>query len=287
MWLFQSFWIVFLETSRRFDLSSRSLGHVMFSSAGDAQEAGAGGRLGAAGIPVHGSLMGRFSLCIWLLSLFFWSIVALWSPTPVGMVRLLCSLKRFPSGRLVSPMYTCAGSWSHVISYMTPHFLSFRCTRMERRMFTGHVTKASRWEVETSWSFKKHDRKWVKKSHFNIMNIGSNNTFSNYMYGFYYFAKTWDDPLGVTGTWFVTICLPALRLNNLLKNPLEGLESDLSGGNSVSSVGQGGGFSAAMFSRIHRRRLLHASAPWRQLRAQCLVTGARTVTSETINVYKV
>ena len=30
-----------------------------------------------------------------------------WSPKPVGMVRLVC-LKRFPSGRLVSPMYTCA-----------------------------------------------------------------------------------------------------------------------------------------------------------------------------------
>ena len=42
-----------LETSRRFD-STRSLGHVMFSFAGTAQEAGAGGRLGAAGIPVHG-----------------------------------------------------------------------------------------------------------------------------------------------------------------------------------------------------------------------------------------
>ena len=65
-----------------------------------------------------------------------------WSPTPVGMVRLVCSLKRFPNGRLVSPMYTCAGSWSHVISYMTPHFLSFGvlsfgCTRMDRRVFTG------------------------------------------------------------------------------------------------------------------------------------------------------
>ena len=33
-----------------------------------------------------------------------------WSPTPVGMVRLACSLKSFPSGRLVSPMYRCAGS---------------------------------------------------------------------------------------------------------------------------------------------------------------------------------
>ena len=57
----------FLETSRRSDLSSRSLGHVMFSFAGTAQEAGAGGRSGAAGIPVHGSLMGRFSFGpLWL-----------------------------------------------------------------------------------------------------------------------------------------------------------------------------------------------------------------------------
>ena len=54
---------MFLETQRRFDLSSRSIGHLMFSFAGTAQEAGAGGRSGAAGIPVHGSLMGRFSLC--------------------------------------------------------------------------------------------------------------------------------------------------------------------------------------------------------------------------------
>ena len=40
---------------------------MMFSFAGTAQGAGAGGRSGgggAAGIPVHGSLMGRFSLCI-------------------------------------------------------------------------------------------------------------------------------------------------------------------------------------------------------------------------------
>ena len=46
--------------------STRSLGHVMFSFPGTAEEAGAGDRSGAAGIPVHGSLMGRFSLCIWL-----------------------------------------------------------------------------------------------------------------------------------------------------------------------------------------------------------------------------
>ena len=42
----------------------------------------------------------------------------------------------------------------------------------------GHVTKASSWEVKTSWSFKKHDQKWVNNSHFNIMKIGSNNIFS-------------------------------------------------------------------------------------------------------------
>ena len=45
----------FCETSQPFDLSSRSLGHVI-SFAGTAQEAGAGGRSGAAGNPVHGSL---------------------------------------------------------------------------------------------------------------------------------------------------------------------------------------------------------------------------------------
>ena len=79
---------MFLETARRFDLSSRSLGHAMFSFAGTAQEAGAGGRSGAAGIPVHGSLMGHFSLCIWLLSLFVWSIVALW------LARWCCQVKQ-------------------------------------------------------------------------------------------------------------------------------------------------------------------------------------------------
>ena len=36
----------------------------MISFTGTAQVAGAGGRSGAAGIPVRGSLMGRFSLCI-------------------------------------------------------------------------------------------------------------------------------------------------------------------------------------------------------------------------------
>ena len=61
MIFFTHFGSFFLETSRRFDLSSRSLGHVMFSFAGTAQEAGADGRSVAAGIPVHGSLMGDFS----------------------------------------------------------------------------------------------------------------------------------------------------------------------------------------------------------------------------------
>ena len=55
---------MFLKLSRRFGFSTKSLGHVMFSFAGTAQEAGAGGRLGAAGIPVPGSLMDHFSLCI-------------------------------------------------------------------------------------------------------------------------------------------------------------------------------------------------------------------------------
>ena len=42
MWNFHSFWIVCFETSRRFDLSSRSLGHVI-SFAGNAQEANMAG----------------------------------------------------------------------------------------------------------------------------------------------------------------------------------------------------------------------------------------------------
>ena len=48
----------------------------MFSLEELPQEAGAGGRSGAAGIRVRGSLMGRFSLS--LPSLCFWSTVALW-----------------------------------------------------------------------------------------------------------------------------------------------------------------------------------------------------------------
>ena len=92
----------FCETSQRFDLSSRSLSHVIFFfPAGTAQEAGAGGRSGAAGSPVHGSLMGCFSL--WASFIFFLvhcgSLVSTlvlssetecpvalqWSPTPVGI----------------------------------------------------------------------------------------------------------------------------------------------------------------------------------------------------------
>ena len=65
-----------------------------------------------------------------------------WSPTPVGMVRLVCSLKRFPSGRLVSPMYTCAGP-DRMLSRIRPHTfcLSACClsdvgpTRKEHRVF--------------------------------------------------------------------------------------------------------------------------------------------------------
>ena len=50
----------YFETLYKFGFSSRSLGHVMFSFAGTAQEAGAGGRSGAAGNPVRGSLMVLF-----------------------------------------------------------------------------------------------------------------------------------------------------------------------------------------------------------------------------------
>ena len=53
---------MFLKLSRRFGFSTRSLGHVIFSFVGTAQKAGAGGRSRAAGISVHGSLMGYFSL---------------------------------------------------------------------------------------------------------------------------------------------------------------------------------------------------------------------------------
>ena len=48
----------------------------MFSFAGTAQEAEAGGRSGAAGIPVHGSLMGCFSLYIY--AFFHFSFGPLW-----------------------------------------------------------------------------------------------------------------------------------------------------------------------------------------------------------------
>ena len=40
---------------------------MVFSFSGTVQEAGAGGRLGAAGIPVRGSFMGRFSSFTFLL----------------------------------------------------------------------------------------------------------------------------------------------------------------------------------------------------------------------------
>ena len=66
---------MFLETSRRFDLSSRSLGHMMFSFMGNAQEAGAGGRSGATGITVHGSLMGAF---LYVYGFFHFSFGPLW-----------------------------------------------------------------------------------------------------------------------------------------------------------------------------------------------------------------
>ena len=44
---------------------------MMFSFAGTAQEAGAGGRSGAAGIPVHGSLMGGTFFFMYMASFTF------------------------------------------------------------------------------------------------------------------------------------------------------------------------------------------------------------------------
>ena len=76
-------WIFSLTLDRFVKLHDVSTSHLKalvtwFFSAGTAQEAGAGGRSGAAGSPVHGSLMGCFSLFIWLPSLFSWTTVALW-----------------------------------------------------------------------------------------------------------------------------------------------------------------------------------------------------------------
>ena len=196
---------MFFETSRRFGFSSRSLGHVMFSFAGTAQEAGAGGRSGAAGIPVHGSMMRRSSLCI-MASFTFLLVhcgslvstlvllgetkcpVALqWSPTPVGVVRLVCSkLKRFPSGRLVSPMHFLSRSREgkhHVTNNKIKKINTVYCkvTIVQWLCFVATVTPPQRVAIngarcvgglkrcpldqesgtlplshsETSWSFKK------------------------------------------------------------------------------------------------------------------------------------
>ena len=76
-------WIFSLTLDRFVKLHDVSTSHLealvaWFFSRETAQEAGAGGRSGAAGSPVHGSLMGCFSLCKWLPSLFSWSTVALW-----------------------------------------------------------------------------------------------------------------------------------------------------------------------------------------------------------------
>ena len=51
---------MFFETSRRFSFSTRSLGHVMFSFAGTAQEAGARGRSGGSWYPCSRFIDGEF-----------------------------------------------------------------------------------------------------------------------------------------------------------------------------------------------------------------------------------
>ena len=119
-----------------------------------------GGRSGAAGNPVHGSLMGCFSLRIWLPSLFSWSTVALWLALwccqVKPSVRWHCSGHQHRlvwSGWCVPWNVFQVGVWFHLCThvqgfgrmlshYMTPHFLSFGvksfgCTRMDRRVFTG------------------------------------------------------------------------------------------------------------------------------------------------------
>ena len=53
----------FCNDSPRFGFSTRRLGHVNFSFAGTTQEAGAGGRSGAAGIPARGSSCYIHDLC--------------------------------------------------------------------------------------------------------------------------------------------------------------------------------------------------------------------------------
>ena len=92
---------------------------VMFSFAGTAQDVGAGVSSGAAGIPVRGLLMGRLTRFFFIASFTFLlvhcgslvstlvllsvtecSVAFQWSPIPVGMVRLVCSLNRFPSREL-------------------------------------------------------------------------------------------------------------------------------------------------------------------------------------------
>ena len=95
---------------------------------------------GQSGILVRSSLMGRFSLCIYIAFFTFrlvhcGSLVSTlvllsesecplamqWSPTPVGMVRLVCSLMGFPSGRLVSPLCTRVQGPHRMLSSIRPH----------------------------------------------------------------------------------------------------------------------------------------------------------------------
>ena len=145
MWFFHSLWIVFLETSRRFDLSSRSLGHVMVFFAGTAQEAGAGGRSGAAGMPVR-----------------------IWG----GFLYVLCFLLALVGILVLSSETECplALQWSPipVASWAFPVKENFTWSRLldER----SKCREVSRNTIQTEW-----------KNHISIswILIGSNNAFSN------------------------------------------------------------------------------------------------------------
>ena len=136
MWFFHSLWIVFLETSRRFDLSSRSQCHR--------------------------------TLC------FTWQHQS-------ANQRATMYQKKSERSHIHKEKRSINDPWTGIPAApdLPPAQSCFLSSSRER---IHHVSKTSIWDVETSWSFKKHNPKWVKKSHFNIMNIGSNNTLSKHLF---------------------------------------------------------------------------------------------------------
>ena len=76
---------------------------------------------------------------------------------------LLVKTEDYPSKLEEIIWKSVIGSNIHDIEMWIFHSLWIVFVSRER----NHVTKASRWEVEESWSFNKNDPKWVKNSHFN------------------------------------------------------------------------------------------------------------------------